>query len=501
MTQSISSSSPSKPYISSQINGKTPEQTEKENKENSEFSAQVELAVYLHSLIAESNNKNPITAKKIHDALSSMKDKESEDFLNDVVFNTSKMKLTINNIKDNINIISQFGKVLSLYTNKENILYYRDTRLPIKFTKAVAYVTKVLGCFLYNKEGLRQGYYLPRSCLQLDSQEALYSLWNLAFIHNGKHHQVARTWDFFNTRPVIFKRYFPQKKSDIQKKNDNTPLCHQVSSGNEDLDIARAQTACAREVANLTKLAQLKLSNYCQSPPLAIINIGHSTPCVFGFTMEEYPSNLRRWSKQSTVSEKERLNMCLAVLKCFKAIGESSIVHGDIKVDNIFINDKGEPRVGDWAECIFTKETPFAFPATTPICAHMTYLDKIMQGRKKKNEKMWLSGLLNHERYSLALTLVETLTNSSAFERSDMKKGDHGRDAVTLDMKQIANRIDSLLKHRLYNDATYEAIQQMLSEDAEKVSMEEILEKWKKADVKTITSSSTLSSSSSSSSR
>lgn len=114
--------------------------------------------------------------------------------------------------------------------------------------------------------------------------------------------------------------------------------------------------ALSREVCRLNKIhseAGVLSLEGLQDCPLAVFNI-HQGEQFFGFIGPKYGIELRKWIEGNHENAK-RLAMCKSLMRAFKHKTELDLWHGDLKAQNILIQDEGCVII-DWAGSISFQE-------------------------------------------------------------------------------------------------------------------------------------------------
>lgn len=100
--------------------------------------------------------------------------------------------------------------------------------------------------------------------------------------------------------------------------------------------------------------------------------------CSRGNMFSVLPSSIR-------MPEVATMDLCRQLLAALRVFEQNSIVHNDIKPDNIFITDASEPKIGDFGMSRSTVHAPVgsvlaSMPGCTPVYASPEILSKLGVG-------------------------------------------------------------------------------------------------------------------------
>lgn len=100
--------------------------------------------------------------------------------------------------------------------------------------------------------------------------------------------------------------------------------------------------------------------------------------CSRGNMFSVLPSSIR-------MPEAATMDLCRQLLAALRVFEQNSIVHNDIKPDNIFITDASEPKIGDFGMSRSTVHAPVgsvlaSMPGCTPVYASPEILSKLGVG-------------------------------------------------------------------------------------------------------------------------
>lgn len=188
------------------------------------------------------------------------------------------------------------------------------------------------------------------------------------------------------------------------------------------------------EITNLKKIQKqmsLRVTKFegIQSSILADFNLPKND--LVGYLGPQYKIDLIDWIDNNSATPQERIVLCKRLMRVFKNIDELGFWHGDIKPDNIMLNDN-QPIVIDWTGALAFKEA--ATKLIKPKLTTSQYLNKIdilalnfMIAQKKlltitskdeveKFRNDYIKTAKSLELFSISLTLFMTLTSESPFD-------------------------------------------------------------------------------------
>lgn len=238
------------------------------------------------------------------------------------------------------------------------------------------------------------------------------------------------------------------------------------------------------EICNLEKM-QASFSS-CEGLQLAPY-MTMMTPNYYGYLDKEYSLNLKFWINGPRIND-QRINMCKSFMQGYKSKTALDFWHGDLKEENILIDDEGKSVIIDWAGAISFQEAWEKKKVPTFYAKHHTnpkdinLLDNILKNLKagvsypgQYEEFMQIAHAM--ELFTAGMVMFKILTSVNPFEINE-------KDELQGIEKGIIPSAKQILEERQYGDDVVEAITKMLSDDyRDRYNDQEAIAIWEKITV------------------
>lgn len=192
-------------------------------------------------------------------------------------------------------------------------------------------------------------------------------------------------------------------------------------------------------------------------------------------TLNYYYSNndLYVYFSKNAPTPLERIVICKKMLVAFQSKVDADFWHGDIKLENFFVDGQINPFLGDWAEtstfkqAIETWKIPLAY---TPGYLSVSDKENMLRAKRERNEKEFRKAGESSDLYALSVALFVSLTGG--FPYTSIKIGDS-------DMPNPKADLDDKILKAYYNDAIGAVMRKMLAHNsAHRYTWEEARKVW-----------------------